>query len=243
MKTYLFPTNLEANLAISYQKKQLTPTLSTENLPESYLTLLREQNGGYVRKLIVPTKEPTSDGLDYAYLHYVFGLNPIRAFTIPYQDFLPDYFIIFSAHQQQYFAFDYSKQGDEPSIRYIDTETDNWQTVAPNFTHFLEQLKKGEEALPITGAFTQIQANHAFLMVQDSHRLEALFQHLEAIEDKHWYFEWLYYFAKQDNYRQIVFSALETQISYFRLYLPNNAQEVFDLFPEKAAWIQSELTV
>lgn len=243
MKTHFFPTILEKNLAISYQKKQLTPTLSTENLPESYLTLLQEQNGGYIRKLIVPTEEPTSDGFDYAYLHYIFGLHSLTAFTLPYQDFLPDYFIIFSAHQQQYFAFDYSTQGDEPSIRYIDTETDNWQTVAPNFTHFLEKLKKGEEAIPLTNQFTEIQANHAFLMVQDSKRLYALFQHLEAVDDKYWYFEWLYYFAKQNDYRQIVFSALKTQLIYFRLYLPNNAQAVFDLFPEKAAWIQSELTL
>lgn len=234
-------TPFEKEAALVLEKRPLTPTLTTADLPASYLQLLAEQNGGYVRNMVVPTLEPTSDGLDCAHLHYIYGLNADSEKSIPYQDFLPDYFIIFSAHGKCYFAFDYSVDGSEPAIRYLDTETDNWQELAPNFGSFLELLRYGKIYLPLEGCLSRIESEHALLLVTDRADLEELFEHLEGTADKEWYFSWIGHFALFPEMRETAFRALEMQVLYFRLELPDNAQSVFDLFPEKRAWIEAEL--
>lgn len=241
MNAYFISTPFEKDAPLLLEKRPLTPTLTTADLPASYLQLLAEQNGGYVKNMVVPTSEPTSDGLDCAYLHYIYGLNAESEKAIGYQDFLPDYFIIFSAHKDCYFAFDYSVDDTEPAIRYLDTETDNWQEVATDFGSFLERLRYGKISPPLEGRLSQLEAEHALLLVTDSNDLVALFEHLEATADKTWYFNWIAHFSAFPKMREAAFCALETQVLYFRLELPDNAQSVFDLFPEKREWIEAEL--
>lgn len=241
MNPYFIPTPFEKETPVILEKRALTPTLTTADLPARYLQLLADQNGGYVKNMVVPTLEPTSDGLDCAHLHYIYGLSSDSEKSIPYQDFLPDYFIIFSAHEACYFAFDYSISGTEPAIRYLDTETDNWQEVASDFDSFLQLLRYGKIYLPLEGYLSRTEAEHAFLLVTDHADLEELFEHLEGTSDKEWYFAWINHFAQMAEMREVAFRALETQILYFRLVLPDNAQAVFDLFPEKQEWIETEL--
>lgn len=241
MKSYFISTSFEKEAPLVLEKRQLTPTLTTADLPQSYLHLLAEQNGGYVKNMVVPTLEPTSDGLDCAHLHYIYGLHAVNEKSLQYQDFLPDYFIVFSAHKDCYFAFDYSLGGEEPAIRYLDTETDNWQQVAADFGSFLELLRYGKIYMPLEGQLSHTEAEHAFLMVTDSADLDELFEHVEATTNKVWYFSWIAHFATLPQMREAAFRALEMQILYFRLELPENAQSVFDLFPEKREWIEAEL--
>lgn len=241
MSLYFISTPFEKDAPLFFEKRSLTPTLTTADLPASYLQLLAEQNGGYIKNMVVPTSEPTSDGLDCAHLHYIYGLNAKSEKSIPYQDFLPDYFIIFSAHKDCYFAFDYSVGGSEPAIRYLDTETDNWQEIAADFDSFLELLRYEKITLPLEGRLSRTEAEHALLLVTDSNDLEELFEHLEATADKAWYFNWIAHFARFSKMREAAFRALEIQVLYFRLELPSNAQSAFDLFPEKREWIETEL--
>lgn len=241
MAPYLISGAFENHLNLSRKKRHLTPTLTTDDLPKSYYHLLTEQNGGYVKNMVVPTQEPTSDGLDCAHLHYILGLHENKENSLPYQDFLPDYFIIFSANEDCYFAFDYSNAGLEPAIRYLDTETNNWQVVAPDFTTFLKALRHGKIMVPLEGRLTRTEAEHAFLTVDGTDDLDALWAHLEDVDDKEWYFNWIHYFSQIPAFHQSAFGALETQILYFRLDLPRQAKSVFDLFPEKKEWIKAEL--
>lgn len=218
----------------------LTPSLSTLDLPDSYLKLLEKQNGGYTQYVQVQTEEPTSDGLDYAHIHYIWGIHDqptlsiLSQQNIPSRETLPDYLVIFSAHEEQLFTFDYSQCSNkkEPAIRYIDLETGNWQTVAPTFETFINHLKPGEIFLPLEGNLTTIQAEHALLLTTDPVMLNGLWMHLEDCTDKEWYFSWLLYFSGNADrgIRQATIDALEMQILYYRLSLPKNTQEVFDIF-------------
>lgn len=71
----LIPHPFQPNRPLLTHKRSITTILSTKDLPQSYWRLLEIQNGGYVRNMVVPTEEPTSDGLDHANLHYLFGLH------------------------------------------------------------------------------------------------------------------------------------------------------------------------
>lgn len=231
----------------------LTPSHTTTDLPDSYLKVLEQQNGGYTQNFLVQTEEPTSDGLDYAHIHYIFGIHNQPASSILFQqsiitrETLPDYLVIFSANDEQLFAFDYSQLSDkgEPAIRYIDLETDNWQTVSPDFETFINCLEPTEILLPLQGKLSISEAEHAFLLTKDPVMLNELWMHLEDCVDKSWYFSWLLFFAKDPNVglRQATIDALEMQILYFRLSLPENTQEIFNIFwedPEDSIRHQAE---
>lgn len=237
---YFIETNFPIPPIALEETFPLTSSLSTDHLPKSYLSLLTERNGGYIKNTKIPTEEPSSDGLDYANLHYIFGIHNLARYsilfqqTIPERQSLPDYLVIFSANEQQLFAFDYSQlsQEKEPSIRYLDLETGNWQTVAKDFQTFMDYLKPGEIKIPLEGKLTLFEAEHSFLLITDPAMLTGLWMHLEDSEFKEWYFYWLAYFANHSDVgmRQSTIDALETQILYYRLSLPKNTQDVFEIF-------------
>lgn len=236
----LFPHPFEENQPLLPGDTVLTAGLCAQDLPASYRQLLLQQNGGYVQKWIVPTAEPTSDGLDHANLHYLFGLHVIPEHSLLYQQKhsggvnLPDYFLIFSANGSQLFAFDYSRRSPagEPSIRYLDLETDNWQTVAPDFTALLKMLEPGKMVIPQEGTLSRFEAEHALLLADTAEELTDLFLHLEVDTEKSWYFRWLELFAQHPNpaFRAAALEELETQVLFFRLQLPANTQRVFEQF-------------
>lgn len=238
----LFPHPFGERRPLPTEDRRLTSSFSSQDLPASYLQLLASQNGGYVRKMIVPTEEPTSDGLDHANLHYLFGLHADPDYSLLYQQErlrqanIPEYFLIFSANGSQLFAFDYSRLDPEgePAIRYLDLETDNWQTVAPDFTSFLQQLKPGKITIPLEGSLTRYEAEHAFLLAETVEELTELFLHLEVDAEKEWYLHWLGYFSghAQPAVQAAGLEALETQILYFRLQLPPNTQAVLNQFQQ-----------
>lgn len=236
----LLPHPFHTNHPLFTRDIPLTQSLSTKDLPPSYQRLLARQNGGYVRDFVVPTEEPTSDGLDHAHIHYLFGLheNPqgslLNQHTWRKKAQLPEYLLIFSAHKAQFFAFDYSRisASGEPAIRYLDVETDNWQVVAPDFPSFVKALEPGEIHIPLAGQLSQMEAEHAFLLAESAERLAELFWHLEAVSDKAWYFRWLTYFSNHKNvsFRSVCLDAWQTQVLYFRRQLPPNTQQVLEQF-------------
>lgn len=214
----------------------LTNRLTTEDLPAAYLDLLAEKNGGYLQNMCLPTPEPTSDGLDYGLIHYIFGLHHDPETSILHQQRhdLPDYFVIFSANEQQLFAFDYANQDvqNQPAIRHLDIETDNWQIVAPNFQRFLEMLQPYQLTIPLEGKLTRHEVNHAFLLVDDADFLEELWLHVEDWEDKEWLLGWLEHFTKHPKlaYRRVTLAALEVQLLYFRLSFPSSGVDLLNRF-------------
>ena len=219
-----------------WEKEQAITPRAEVKLPASYLTLLAQQNGGYVTKMRVPTDEPTSDGLDFALLHYLFGLHDQQPYSIFHHQRadLPDYFIVFSANESQLFAFDYSEvdANEEPAIRYLDIETANWQTVAHNFSDLVARLEPQQMDIPLEGTLTRFEAEHALLLANEEKQVAQLLLHLEAVEQKAWYMDWIAYFAVSSdvNIRKAALQALETQVLFFRLQLPNNVRDILDVF-------------
>ena len=236
---YFIPQHTFKNLPILFKTDLLYKGVTAVHLPQAYLDLLAEQNGGYLLCSRIPTKEPTSDGLDYAAVHEILGLHDNRPNSLYAQQAvirsagLPDYFMLFSINGSQLFAFDYSKLSlsGEPSIRYIDIETDNWQTVAADFDQFLQLLNPAPIAVPEEIRLTHTEGAHAFLLA-DAAGLPELFLHFEDDPDKQWYLQWIAYFSDHPDpaFRSIACEALETQILYFRNELPDNVTDVLANF-------------
>ncbi|CZR05131.1 SMI1/KNR4 family protein [Trichococcus collinsii] len=236
---YFIPQHTFKNLPILFKTTLLYKDVTAADLPQDYLDLLAEQNGGYLLCSRIATKEPTSDGIDYAAVHAILGLHDDPQNSLYAQQEiarsagLPDYFVLFSVNGSQLFAFDYSKlsPSGEPSIRYIDIETDNWQTVAADFGQFLRSLIVASMNVPEEIRLTHTEGEHAFLLA-DAAELPELFLHFEDDPDKHWYLQWIEHFSDHPDAacRKIACEALETQILYFRNVLPASVKDVLANF-------------
>lgn len=236
---YFIPQQTKKNLPILFKTAPLYKDVPAAELPRSYIDLLAEQNGGYLLCSRIPTKEPTSDGIDYAAVHAILGLHDDPSDSLYAQQEiartagLPDYFVIFSSTGNQLFAFDYSKlsPSGEPSIRHINIETDNWQTVAADFSQFLRILTLGPLSVPEEIRLTHIEGEHAFLLA-DAAELPELFLHFEDDSDKPWHLQWIAHFSTHPDAacRKIASEALETQILYFRTELPDTVTDVLANF-------------
>lgn len=209
-------------------------------LPASYVTLCQKTNGGFLQRFWLPTSEPTSDGLDHVECHYIAGLATEYQPVIDCSDF-PAYLIPFSQHQTQYFAFDYQQNPTNPSIRYIDTEVDQWLTVADSFEIFLAQL--GTKAIDLSGIdefpLTPLQRNH-YLLVAHPSELTTLLEHYESDSPKDWFLSWLQFFVQHGTLAQqkCALAAFNTQQLYFRRQLPptlaTDLQHAFKQLPALA---------
>nr|WP_321292394.1 SMI1/KNR4 family protein [uncultured Trichococcus sp.] len=236
---YFIPQHTLKNPPIRFKPVPLYKDITAADLPRAYLDLLAEQNGGYLLCSRIPTKEPTSDGIDYAAVHEILGLHDVPQNSLYAQQEiarsagLPDYFVLFSINGGQLFAFDYSNlsPSGEPSIRHIDIETDNWQTVAADFNQFLRILVPAPIAVPEEIRLTHTEGAHAFLLA-DAAGLPELFLHFEDDPDKQWYLQWIAYFSDHPDaaFRSIACEALETQILYFRNELPDTVHAVLTKF-------------
>jgi hypothetical protein len=236
---YFIPQQTKKNLPILFKTEPLYKDITAAELPRAYIDLLEEQNGGYLLCSRIPTTEPTSDGIDYAAVHTILGLHDDPKNSLyAQQDIartvgLPDYFVVFSSNGNQLFAFDYSKlsPSGEPSIRHIDIETDNWQTVAADFGQFLRCLTPGPLTVPEEIRLTHTEGEHAFLLA-DAAELPELFLHFEDDLDKQWYLQWIEHFSDHPDeaFRTIACEALETQILYFRNELPDTVHAVLANF-------------
>lgn len=126
-------------------------------LPQSYINLLRSQNGGTPRRLAHPSK-PTSWATDHIAIDGILGIddkasanllntqeNMIGEWEYPK---IGVYICTCPSGGHDAVCLDYSECGPqgEPRVTHVDQEFDYKQTVlAPNFAAFLEGLYEADE--------------------------------------------------------------------------------------------------
>lgn len=160
-------------------------------LPQSYVDFLVENGAGFFTNTKITTLEPTRFGLDYALCNGLSGFREdpyfpsiLNAAWSPEVTGLPEYFVVFFQDGPVYYAFDY-QNGDtqEPSIRMIDIEMDQWLEVANSFDDFLSRLEVTTE--DITYDMKDWVSIHTLLQQigqENSDTLEGL---LEILQDTH----------------------------------------------------------
>lgn len=113
-------------------------------LPDSYLQLLQEQNGGHITKNASYIGIPTAYGDGFAVIEYIWGIgkeNSILSTNKLIKQFdLPEKLVLFSGTGEDWYAFDYREVKENPPIIYLDDEMGLIVEIAPNFETFLERL-------------------------------------------------------------------------------------------------------
>ncbi|WP_262315600.1 SMI1/KNR4 family protein [Lacticaseibacillus parakribbianus] len=143
-------------------------------IPRAYFDLIAQ--GQWPRRFFVTTTEPTSESLTGVSVHAFLAPGP-RPLTPLTPDLVP-----FAQDGSQSFCFDLAHGG----VRFVDSEVDQWLTVAPSLEAFVAQLtwQPPQLVAPVSD-----QAFYHALMVATDAELPALFDLARA--DKRDYLDWL----------------------------------------------------
>ncbi|WP_461214636.1 hypothetical protein [Lacticaseibacillus sp. GG6-2] len=166
-------------------------------LPASYWQAVAR--GRWPKRYWLPTKEPTSDGLDGVAIHAFATPGPQTRIAG-----LPETLRPIAVDGQQIFAV-----AANGNIRYVDLEVDQWLTVALTWEAFVAQLQWRPPVL--AAPYSAQQLAHA-LLVADNDSLPALFDILREAADWEAYTQWLVYHRQQP--------ATQQEITFALTYLP-----------------------
>ncbi|MDQ0216682.1 hypothetical protein J2S13_003156 [Oikeobacillus pervagus] len=117
-------------------------------LPESYISLLKEQNGGYIIFDSYPTDFPTSWADDHIYIDHIRGIGEeggiLESDYLIKEWGLPKEVVLISGDGHTWIAFDYRNTNKEPPVILIENDGEEIIELAPNFETFLNGLTNWE---------------------------------------------------------------------------------------------------
>lgn len=138
---------------LPYVQPDLTPETIAEaqavlgvELPDAYLAVLHEQNGGYLRLTFPGMVDSTIWGIGPRFPNLVGGQwwrnEPGQHDEDMWRPQHLDKLIAFDGDSHWHLCFDYRnrKAGDDPVITYFDLEMEEDYVLADSFHHYLEQL-------------------------------------------------------------------------------------------------------
>lgn len=113
-------------------------------LPQSYINILKDQNGGYIKFNSYPTDVPTSWADDHINVDHILGIS-LEDGILKSEYFIeewemPEGLVLFNGDGHTWIAFDYRHVSSEPPIVYIDNEEEKIIKIANHFDEFLEGL-------------------------------------------------------------------------------------------------------
>lgn len=118
-------------------------------LPESYINLLKEQNGGYICYDSYPTVIPTSWADDHINIDYIRGIGGeesiLESEYLIEEWELPKKIVLISGDGHTWIAFDYRNTNENPPIILIDNDGEDIIELAPSFELFLNGLMVWKE--------------------------------------------------------------------------------------------------
>ncbi|GGA74786.1 SMI1/KNR4 family protein [Oceanobacillus caeni] len=118
-------------------------------LPESYISLLKEQNGGYISYDSFPTNFPTSWADDHINIDYIRGIGGeesiLESEYLIEEWGLPKKVVLISGDGHTWIAFDYRNTDENPPIILIDHDGEEITELAPDFESFLNELTNLED--------------------------------------------------------------------------------------------------
>lgn len=118
-------------------------------LPEGYISILKEQNGGYIIYDSYPTTFPNSWAEDHINVDYIRGIGGeesiLESEYLIEEWGLPKKIVLISGDGHTWLAFDYRKTSVNPPVIFIDVEAEQIVKIAESFKEFLSKLYSEEE--------------------------------------------------------------------------------------------------
>ncbi|MDA2447975.1 SMI1/KNR4 family protein [Bacillus cereus] len=116
-------------------------------LPESYINLLKEQNGGTLRLDVHPTSKPNSWADDHVNVSGLYSISfdenessILESHYLIREWEMPENIILLSGDGHTWIALDYRNVAENPPVIFIDNEFEEIIELAPNFESFLQNL-------------------------------------------------------------------------------------------------------
>ncbi len=115
-------------------------------LPKSYINILKQQNGGYIKFNAYPSNSPTSWADDHVNVDHLFGIGMGEEKGILESEYLieewdlPKKVVLISGDGHSWIALDYRQTKAEPPVIFIDVDDEQIIELAPNFEAFLNGL-------------------------------------------------------------------------------------------------------
>ena len=123
-------------------------------LPDSLIDLLRVQNGGYTKEFIFPMQVATSWADDHVPLETLYGIvtdesvdtaqNIMDTEYMTVEWGLPEKQVLLTGDGHWWISLDY-RQGDVPSVCWLDVDEEEDIQIAESFKAFLAGLKPEED--------------------------------------------------------------------------------------------------
>ena len=134
---------------VVYAEQQLGVTLPTE-----YITLLRHQNGGYTKGFGYPMTQRTTWAKDHVPLNQLSGIviehehskapSILETAYMTEEWGLPPRQVLLTGEGDWWITLDY-RNGEVPSVAWIDVDCDEDIQVAPTFAEFINGLRPVSE--------------------------------------------------------------------------------------------------
>lgn len=131
-------------------------------LPEAYLALLRQQNGGELRRSTIGTAFPTKSGSNVLVMRDLLGIGGLDGIEQPGGSLdlieeweYPGPGVVLSSEGPQAVMLDYRACGPqgEPRVIYVDADEDSSWTVSPSMADFVSRLehRRGRTLIAVPG--------------------------------------------------------------------------------------------
>lgn len=144
---YTHPPLTDEMIAVAEEQLGVT-------LPAEYIDLLRIQNGGYTHRFGFPMTQPTTWAKDHVPLNDMTGIvtdatirtaqNILNTGYMTEEWGLPPRQALLSGDGHWWITLDY-RNGDIPSVAWIDVECGEDIKVAPSFAAFLDGLQPSSD--------------------------------------------------------------------------------------------------
>lgn len=108
-------------------------------LPNKYIEILKQQNGGMIKSNLFPTEISTSWADDHINVDHILGIGE-ETRSLESEYLIKEWGLPLNIVLNSWIALDYRKTKEDPPIIYIDVDEDQIINITPNFEVLLTCL-------------------------------------------------------------------------------------------------------
>lgn len=165
------------------------------NLPDTYIDLIKQQNGGVIKKNAFKVEFSNVWDENHIYVNFIYGIGRNEGILdtkyLTKEWGLPNNLVLLSGDGHTWVALDYSDKGKEPPVIYYDTDEGVKHVLADTFSDFINGLTtddtKNTELLMEDSM--SIDKNKVATLFTDGNDIEKIVQTLDILqtyEDPNW---------------------------------------------------------